>query len=247
MDIAIATNMRDDKCPHHGEFISEMIFGRWTGCPACIDLRMRESKAAMRREQADGARNAFITGLLAAAQIPAKFSEARLADVDHRAAVQTWLQGVEGGDSGSLIVLGPVGTGKTYLACALARAAAEQGIAVRYETVGRYLRALKDTWGNRERTEASVFDPLARVRLLVLDEIGVCSDADTLRVHELIAERYDRALPTVFISNLNTTGKDGTNPLRMHLGDRAYDRMREGNTQINLIGASRRKGKAHAA
>src|SRR3546814_977163 len=116
-------------------------------------------------------------------------------------------------------------------------------MSVRYTTVPRYLRAITETWDSSERKERDVHHPLVDADLLVLDEIGAGrgGENDVWRVHDLIADRYDAGKPSIFISNLRP------DELRKAIGDRAYDRMREGSTQINLTGESDRKAGASAA
>jgi DNA replication protein DnaC len=203
---------------------------------ACITKREADERA----KQAAHERRELRIKL---ANIPERYSVARFEHIAQASVIERWLEGVTRCEPGSLVVLGPVGTGKTYLACALARAAAERGIETRYESVPRYLREIRDTWGARDRRESQVFRPAASVKLLVLDEIGAGVEVtnDSWRVHELVAERYDRALPTVFVSNLRP------DELKAAIGDRAYDRMRDESTQLNLLGLSRRKARNHAA
>jgi DNA replication protein DnaC len=174
---------------------------------------------------------------IAGANIPERYAEASLDATEHATAVRNWLQGARSA-AGCLVVLGPVGTGKTYLAAALVLDAPRHGISARYDTAGAYLRRVRESWDTREISEASVFAAMLMHRVLVLDDIGAHrgGENDAWRVHELIAERYERELPTVLVSNLRPQD------LRAEIGERAYDRIRERYTQINLLGESRRKG-----
>ncbi|MNL75123.1 DNA replication protein DnaC [compost metagenome] len=60
--------------------------------------------------------------------------------------------------------------------------------------------------------------------MLVLDEIGVQHGTDTERMlmFSILNERYNQMKPTILISNL------AREPLEKYLGERAFDRMREG-------------------
>ena len=62
--------------------------------------------------------------------------------------------------------------------------------------------------------------------MLVLDEIGVGhgSNAEHVQLFEVLDLRYKLERPTVLLSNLTTTA------LKAALGDRVYDRLREGAT-----------------
>ncbi|NKF21555.1 ATP-binding protein [Solimonas marina] len=220
------------KCEQHGEYPSYRFAGRQTGCPRCADDKLRKDQH-LRNVALEAERFA---ARLKQVGIPPRYADAHLDEVDQAEAIRAWLRAARAGKSGALVVLGHTGTGKTHLACAAARYAIEQGMAARYTTVPRYLRQIAETWGVRGVTERAVHQPLVDAELLVLDELGAgrAGENDTWRVHDLIADRYDEARPTILISNLTP------NELRAVIGDRAYDRIREDCVQINLVGESRR-------
>lgn len=230
---------REDQCSKHGAYSAMQIGARWTGCPACgKEARDAEASAAAAQRKIEAAERA-----ITAAGIPPRYADARLENVAEANKIRRWIQQVQAGAPASLVMLGSVGTGKTYAACGAARELAAMGVPVKYGTVAGYLRDLRSTWGGRsERSESQVWNQYATVRVLILDEIGAAREGenDTWRVHELIAERYDRNLPGIFISNLGTKDTQGNNPFRDAIGIRAYDRIREGAVQLTLAGESRR-------
>lgn len=222
-------------CDVHGAYSSVRVAGRWTPCPACTrDQIQREAAQTQHRAQQER-----LDAILSAAGIPPRYAAARLDDGRHSAQARAWLASIQREPGGSLLLLGQVGTGKSHLACALVREACARGIQARYETIAGFLRKIRDTWDSSETTERRVFDAAAGVPLLVLDEIGagLRTDKDAVRIHELIDERYVRALSTVFVTNLTPP------QLKEAVGDRAYDRMRDGSTAINITGESRRHPK----
>jgi DNA replication protein DnaC len=234
------------KCEKHGVFTSfEYPDGGWTGCRSCANEQHAVELASVAAAERRALR-------ITKACIPPRYTNARLDHTAQAAVVRKFIEGVKVGDPGGLVVLGPVGTGKSYLACALAREAAERGMDTVYKSVPQYLRDCRDTWGARDKRESQVFNPLATTKLLVLDEIGAGVEVtnDAWRVHELIAARYDNCLATVFITNLKAgdppSKEDAPLYLKTVVGDRAYDRMRDGCIQITLTGASRRRGKGRA-
>lgn len=231
MQLNINTEPRT--CETHGEYQALHVAGRWTSCPVCNQAKMRERQESDRVAQ----QHQRAEQLIAWADLPPRYAGARLEHCGGQVPpARAYLDKVGGGGRDHLLIVGPVGTGKTYLACAIAVAACERGIRVRYESVGRYLRRLRDTWDSRERSEAAVFESVVAPQLLILDEIGagLKADKDAVRVHDVIAERYDRELPTVYVSNLQG------DLLKDAVGDRAYDRMRDGGTKIAITGDSRR-------
>jgi DNA replication protein DnaC len=93
----------------------------------------------------------------------------------------------------SVLVLGPTGVGKTFLACALGHQAAREGFSVLYRRLPRLLDdlALARVEGRHRR----LFAKLARTRLLVLDDWAMARFTAEQRrdLMELIDDRHDRA------------------------------------------------------
>ena len=91
----------------------------------------------------------------------------------------------------NLVLLGPVGTGKTHLATAIGHQACQMDIPVKYFTVSdlvlRLTEAQRD--GNLDKTLATI----NRARLLILDEFGyVPVDRDAARlVFKLVSDAYE--------------------------------------------------------
>jgi len=68
----------------------------------------------------------------------------------------------------NVIVLGPTGAGKSYLACALGQAVCRQGLTVRYERTSRLLTAFAHA--HADGSYPRLLDELARGALLILDD-----------------------------------------------------------------------------
>lgn len=92
----------------------------------------------------------------------------------------------------TVIVTGPTGVGKTYVACALAQAAVRQGRTALYQRVPRLLDDLgiAHADGRWPRLLAS----LARVDVLILDDIGIrpLTAAQAADLLEVIEDRSQR-------------------------------------------------------
>jgi DNA replication protein DnaC len=93
----------------------------------------------------------------------------------------------------SVLVLGPTGVGKTFLACALGHQAAREGFSVLYRRLPHLLDdlAIARVAGRHRR----LFGKLARTRLLILDDWALARlTAEQRRdLMEVIDDRHDRA------------------------------------------------------
>jgi len=91
----------------------------------------------------------------------------------------------------NLVLLGPVGTGKTHLATAIGYAACERDIPVKYFTVSDLVLRLTDAQrgGTLDKTLATI----NKAHLLILDEFGyVPVDRDAARlVFKLVSDAYE--------------------------------------------------------
>jgi DNA replication protein DnaC len=68
----------------------------------------------------------------------------------------------------NLMILGATGAGKTYLACALGRAACQAGFKVRYERTSRLLQSLE--LARADGSYPQLLRSLARIQLLIFDD-----------------------------------------------------------------------------
>jgi DNA replication protein DnaC len=132
---------------------------------------------------------------------------------------------------GFLILLGPVGIGKTHLAVSALRRMG-QGVFVKQSSLLAQLRA---TYSDRNAK-----NPVPRCQaanILVLDEMGVSSGGkdEFPMIHEILDHRYNHLTPTIITSNLTW------DELRAELGERLADRLREAAWKVLVFaGQSRR-------
>ena len=130
-----------------------------------------------------------------------------------------------GRGSTGLILLGNLGTGKTYIACAILNNFLRRGFSGRYLTTMQAIRLVTETRQFKsQKTEQQVLGELCAPHLLVLDEVSLQDggDREFRIVTEIVSGRYDRRRPTILIDNV--TVKEFTKLV----GERVVDRFRAG-------------------
>jgi DNA replication protein DnaC len=141
-------------------------------------------------------------------------------------AIHAWaLQQLAKRSGQSVLLYGPPGTGKTHLACATGlHMILAGGITLAYSNAADIVRTVRSAYDDdNSLTEASAFEKFTLPRLLIMDEVGVGKDSEFSRetLHTVISKRYDKGLPTIFITNANA--KD----FRAAIMERAWDRLQE--------------------
>ena len=137
------------------------------------------------------------------------------------------------------LVLGPTGAGKTYLACALGRAACEAELNVRYVRTSRLLHSLELAQADGSYTQ--VLRSLARIPLLILDDWlrDPLSRSQAKDLLEILDDRYGRAATLVAtqvpVSEWHARIPDPT------LSDSVLDRLIHNAYRLTLQGDSMRK------
>lgn len=142
----------------------------------------------------------------------------------------------------NLLITGPTGVGKTFLACALAQKACREGYSVEYVRIGGLLREL--TLAHVDGTYVKRLTALARTDLLVLDDWGLSPLTDGQRrdLWEILDDRYDRRSTLVTsqfpVGSWHETLGDPT------LADAILDRLVHNAHKLSLQGESLRKQRA---
>lgn len=141
----------------------------------------------------------------------------------------------------NLLITGPTGCGKTYLACAMTHKACLIGFTSRYYRLPRLWNELKMAKANG--SYSSWLSQLAKVDLLVLDDWGLASPEEEQRrdLLEILDDRYQQR-STIITSQLPTTHwhehlNDAT------LADAILDRLLHNAVRLELKGDSLRKNK----
>jgi DNA replication protein DnaC len=144
----------------------------------------------------------------------------------------------------NVVLTGPTGVGKTYLACALAQQACRQGYRALYRRASRLFDEL--TLARADGSYPRLLSRLARIDLLVIDDWGLAAASDIERRDLLeVMEDRDGHRSTIMTSQL---------PIEKwhdHLGDPTVadaicDRLLHRAHRIVLQGPSRRKEPTHS-
>lgn len=172
-------------------------------------------------------------------------------DIDHRAsrgldrsvlaklADCQWV-----GQGFNVLITGPTGAGKTYLACALAQKACREGFSTLYVRIPRLFHDLHAAKGDGRYPK--LLDSLAKKQLLVLDDWGLATFDDEARrdLLEIVEERY-QTRATIIASQfpVETWHEAIGDPT---LADAILDRVIHQSYKLKLKGGSMRKSRDQA-
>jgi DNA replication protein DnaC len=123
----------------------------------------------------------------------------------------------------NIIILGPTGTGKTFLACALANSACRHDFSVRYERTARFLHQLK--LAHADGSYPELLNKLTRVQLLVFDDWlrDSLTPSQSQDLLEILDDRYDR-LSTMVVTQVPVLDWHARFP-DPTIGDAVLDRL----------------------
>ena len=139
----------------------------------------------------------------------------------------------------NILVLGPTGVGKSFLACALAHSACRHNFTVRYQRTSRLLQLI--TLAHADGSFAKLLDTFARTHLLVLDDWlrDPLTRSQSQDLLEILDDRYDRSSTMVVtqvpVAEWHARFPDPT------IGDAILDRLVHNAYRLCLKGESRRK------
>ncbi len=200
-------------------------------------LELVLSDEVTRRDATSAARRARAAGLDPAMRLE-NFDNTAAITYDRQVLHELFsLRFVAGGRNA--IIMGPVGTGKTFLATALGHAAIRRRHSVRFERAGQLLKRLKASRPGNSHDEQ--IRKLLHVDLLILDDycLQPMDTADTADIYEIIVERH-RTAATITTSNREPAEWLAlmADPL---LAQSAIDRLQSAAYELILDGESYRR------
>ncbi|MDG9518953.1 ATP-binding protein [Streptococcus pneumoniae] len=107
-------------------------------------------------------------------------------------------------DNVGLLFYGDVGSGKTYLACAIANELIERKqVKVKIMNLSQVINQIQKSAFKLDSNE--IIDNLSNIPLLILDDLGIERDTSYAReqVYNIINSRYLKGRPTIFTTNLS--------------------------------------------
>jgi len=231
-------------CPRHGIYVSTTVTvkGREvnTTCPACFESFTKEFNSLRIQEINNEIIAAKELEAATKCNIPKRYASATLDNFkvitpEHQKpldAARAFLKEIIAGKDEHMAFLGKTGTGKTHLACAIAKAYVASGhralwikASVMADRVREGLLA--------GRSMSSMIKEMIGDGLLVLDEVGSFGSEKEFTV-SVVSEAIDycdtEMLPILLVSNLDAGGLKNT------LQDRASDRMNNGRFTIVIMG-----------
>ena len=107
-------------------------------------------------------------------------------------------------DNVGLLFYGDVGSGKTYLACAIANELIErEQVRVKILNLSQVINQIQKSAFKVDSNE--IIDNLSNIPLLILDDLGIERDTSYAReqVYNIINSRYLKGRPTIFTTNLS--------------------------------------------
>lgn len=172
-----------------------------------------------------------------------------IGDLDYtqpRGLEKTVMRTLAGGDwlrnRQCVLISGPTGVGKTFVACALANQACRFGVSTRYYRTPRLLTDLAIARG--DGSYPKLMGQLAKVELLVLDDWGLApfTVTESREILEVIEDRH-QTLSTIVASQLPIENWHGVfaDPT---VADAVLDRLVHSAYRLTLKGESMRKVQA---
>ena len=139
----------------------------------------------------------------------------------------------------NVLITGPTGVGKTFIACALAHSACRHGFSARYYRVPRLLSEL--TIAHGDGSYPKLLSRLSRTRLLILDDWGTAplGPSESRDILEIVDDRSQ--LSSTIIAGQLPVEDWHASIIDPSVADAVLDRLVHNSHRVRLKGESMRK------
>jgi len=105
-----------------------------------------------------------------------------------------------------LIFIGPVATGKTHLAAAIANELIDSLYTVIFGNVTDIITLIKSSYGKTELDESEIINTITDIDLLIIDDLGkeYATENTRMLLYQIINRLYENEKPVIITTNLNS-------------------------------------------
>lgn len=195
-------------CPNCGlPLLAGKIYGMEVKLECKCQTEAREQEEALKIEQKKKIR---ISENRCKSGLPKAYINTTFDSFKKRQGTETALRNSQkyvaqiGGMSKGLLLIGNTGSGKTHLAAAIANAVLDAGYTVKFIRASDIPYEIQRTYGDSDKSESEVIEPLRKCKLLIVDDLGAdkMTDFDRAVIHGILDYRIINFKPTVVTTNL---------------------------------------------